>query len=69
MHFNNVATLFTYIKHVNVSIFTIGMNGFNFIHGFALNEADVNFLKIFTKVFIRYEKNSIVPGKRNLRTV
>jgi hypothetical protein len=69
MYFDYVAAFFAHIKHVYVSIFPIEVDGFDFIHGFFFNEANVNFLEVLAEVFVRNEKDSVVSGKRYFRTV
>ena len=69
MHFYNVAAFFVDVKHINVSVFAIRVDCFDFIHRFLLNQADVDFLEVLTEIFIRNEKDSIVTSKWYLRTV
>ena len=63
MHLDDVTAFFADVEHVNVSIFTVGVDAFQFIHGFVLYETDVNLLKIFTEVLIGNKKNPIVSSK------
>ena len=59
MKLDHVTILLLDIKHVNFSVFTIGGQGLNFVHGFRFHETDGNLLEVLAEVFVRYDEDAI----------
>jgi hypothetical protein len=69
MHLDDVAAFFAHVEHVNVAIFTVGMDCLHFVHWLAFDEAGVDFLEVLAEIFVRNEKDSVTSCEGNLRTV
>lgn len=69
MQLNNITVLLLDIKHVNITILTIGPQILNLIHGLILNQTHIHLLKILAEVFVWHKKHPIITSKRLLRTV